>query len=59
MAMIRERFKRKPRKADSIDVPHRDGQARSSDEVLVMRMEQRGLATRLQLICQPIVGRSD
>lgn len=42
--MLRERHKLKPNEADSIDVQYRGGQTRSSVEVAVMAMEQRGLA---------------
>jgi hypothetical protein len=43
---IRERHKRRPREADSIDARHRGGQVRRSDESAVMAEEQRDLATR-------------
>lgn len=58
MVMLRERHKWKPHKADSIDVPYRGGQTRSSVEAFVMRVEQRSLAIQLQLKCQPFNGRS-
>lgn len=46
MVMSRERHKQKTCKADSIDVPYRDGQVRSSDEGVVMTLERRDLVTR-------------
>lgn len=47
--MIRERHKQKSCEADSINALHRGGQACSSNEVAVMVMERRGLATVLNL----------
>jgi hypothetical protein len=49
---LRERHKQRPCEADSIDALHRGGQARSSDEVAVMAVERRGLATRRGFIRQ-------
>jgi len=43
---IRERHKRRTRKADSIDARHRNGQVRSSEEASVMEVERRDLATQ-------------
>ncbi len=43
-------------KADSIDALHRGGQVCSSDEVTVMVMEQRGLATTLKSNSQLVIG---
>jgi len=40
--MLREKSKWKPHKDESTDADHRGGSARSSDEVSVMEMEQRG-----------------
>lgn len=40
--MLREKFKWRPHKNESIDAEHRGGVARSSDEVSVMGMERRG-----------------
>ena len=48
MTMLRERLKQRTCKADNINESHRGGQARSSDEVTVMVMERRGLATMLR-----------
>lgn len=45
--MIREKSKWR-HKGESTDARHRGGQARSSDEVVVMMMEQRGLAVLLE-----------
>ena len=47
MTMIRERHKQIYCKANNTDALHRGGQACSSDEVTVMVMERRGLATML------------
>ena len=47
-AMLREKHKQKPCKADSIDALHRGGQARSSVEAAVMAVERRGLVIQLQ-----------
>jgi hypothetical protein len=46
--MIREKYKRRTRKAESTEVLNRGGQVRSSDEVTVMVMERRDLATWLR-----------
>lgn len=59
VVMIREKIKCKHHKIESINAPHRDGQARSSDEISVIGVERRGLATLLDSICQPIFGRSN
>ena len=40
--MLRERHKQRTCKADNTDVPSRGGLARSSDEAVVMIVEQRG-----------------
>ena len=40
--MIREKSKWRPHEDESTDAEHRGGSARSSDEVSVMGMEQRG-----------------
>jgi hypothetical protein len=56
--MTRERYKQKPCKANSIEAFLRGGQARSSEEALVMRVERRGLVTRLQLFDQLVYRRS-
>ena len=40
--MLREKSKWKPHKDESTDAEHRGGSVRSSDEVSVMEMEQRG-----------------
>jgi hypothetical protein len=40
--MIREKFKWKTHKNESTDAEHRCRSSRSSEEVLVMRMERRG-----------------
>lgn len=48
VAMLRERRKQKTCKADNIDVLHRGGQTRSSEETAVMAVERRGLVTRPQ-----------
>ena len=40
--MLREKFKWKTHKNESIDVQHGDGTTRSSDEVSVMETERRG-----------------
>jgi len=45
--MIRERHKQRTCEAESIDELCRGGQVCSSDEVAVMAMEQRDLATEL------------
>ncbi|HIF32878.1 MAG TPA: hypothetical protein EYQ75_14620 [Planctomycetaceae bacterium] len=58
VAMIREKHKQKPCKADSIDALHRDGQARSSVEAAVMAVERRGLVIPLQLFGQLLSRRS-
>lgn len=53
VVMTRERYKRKPREANSTKALHRDGQIRSSDgghwspETAVMAVERRGLVTQL------------
>ena len=54
--MLRERLKQKSCKAENIDASHRDGQARSSDEVTVMVRERRGLATMLKSNGQLAIG---
>jgi hypothetical protein len=54
----RERHKRKPREADSIDARHRGGQVRSSDESAVTAEERRGLATRRRFTGQLDIRRS-
>lgn len=56
MAMRRERHKQDDCKADIINVSHRGGQVRSSDEVTVMVMERRGLATMLNSRNQLAIG---
>ena len=43
--MLREKLKWRPHESESTDARHRDGPSRSSDEVLVMRMERRGWAS--------------
>ncbi len=50
--MIRERYKQKPCEANSIEASSRGGQARSSDEAIVMMVERRSLITQLQLLDQ-------
>jgi hypothetical protein len=50
--MLRERFKWKPHKSLSTDALHNDGVARSSDEVSVMEMEQRGSIAWFEIIIQ-------
>ena len=40
--MIREKLKWRSHKSESTDARHRGGLTRSSDEVSVMEMEQRG-----------------
>jgi len=45
--MIREKHKQKTCEADNIDVLNRGGQVCSSDEVTVIVMERRDLATWL------------
>jgi hypothetical protein len=42
-----------PTKGESIDAYSRGGLSRSSDEVLVMRMERRGWASSRRVACQP------
>jgi hypothetical protein len=42
-----------PTKGESIDAYSRGGPSRSSDEVLVMRMERRGWASLRRAACQP------
>jgi hypothetical protein len=54
----RERHKRRPREAESIDALHRGGQARSSHEAAVMVVERRGLATRRCFTRQLVARRS-
>jgi hypothetical protein len=44
--MVRENFKRRHCKKESIDARHRGGNFRSSEEVLVMRMERREVVIR-------------
>jgi len=39
--MLRERFKRRPRKSLSTNAEHSDGVMRSSDEAVVMTAERR------------------
>lgn len=56
MTMLRERYKQDTCKADSIDALHRGGQACSSDEVTVMMMKRRGLATTLMWNGQLEIG---
>ncbi len=50
--MLRERYKQKTCKADSIEALCRGGQVCSSVEMVVMIMERRDLATWLQLSSQ-------
>lgn len=45
-AMLRERYKRKPRKAENINALSRGGQVRSSVDDAVMVFERRDLATQ-------------
>jgi hypothetical protein len=40
--MLREKFKQRPCKNESTDASYRDRLTRSSDEALVMGVEQRG-----------------
>ncbi len=47
--MIREKFEWKPHKNESTDVEHSGGSPRSSDEVSVVEMEQRGRVTQPDL----------
>jgi RNA-directed DNA polymerase len=54
--MGREKHKQKSCKAESINASHRGGQARISVEVIVMVMERRGLATKLETISQLAIG---
>ena len=46
--MLREKINPQKRKGESTEAEHWGGSTRSSDEVLVMRMEQRGRVRRLQ-----------
>jgi len=50
--MLRERHKQRSCEADNIDALDRGGQVCSSDEVMVIIMERRDLATWLQLSSQ-------
>jgi len=45
---LRERHKQLPCEADSIEVPYRGGQVRSSVEAAVMAVERRDLATQFK-----------
>ncbi len=54
--MLRERYKQKTCKADSIEALCRGGQVCSSVEMVVMIMERRDLATWLQLSSQLVVS---
>jgi RNA-directed DNA polymerase len=45
--MIREKLKWRPHESESTNARHRGGATRSSDEVSVMEMEQRGCVDRL------------
>lgn len=56
--MSREKHKWRSHKADSNNASHRGGQARSSVEALVMRAEQRGLATQYEFTCQLLSRRN-
>jgi RNA-directed DNA polymerase len=54
--MLREKFKWRPHKNESTDAEHSDGLPRSSDEVSVMGMEQRGRVIQLDLKVNQNVG---
>jgi len=60
--MVREKFKWKTHKNESTDAEHSGGPTRSSDEVSVMEMEQRGRVILLDLkinqIMEGIFGKS-
>ena len=56
--MLRERHKQRTCEADSIEALPRGGQARSSEEAVVMAAERRGLVTRLQTSGQLLGRRS-
>ncbi len=60
--MLREKFKWKTHKNESTDAEHSGGPTRSSDEVSVMEVEQRGRVILLDLkinqIMEGIFGKS-
>jgi hypothetical protein len=56
--MVREKLKWRTHEGESTDAGHRDGPSSSSDEVLVMRMEQRGWASSWRGQANQSSGRS-
>jgi hypothetical protein len=50
VAMLTERHKWQIHEVDSMDVQHRDGVSRSSEEIVVMTVEQRGYVIRQLLL---------
>ena len=55
--MLREKLKWRPHESESTDAGHRGGATRSSDEVSVMEMEQRGCIDQLyDLVNQQMGG---
>lgn len=57
--MLREKFKWKPHKNESIDAEHRDGVVRSSAETSVMEAERRDHIVQLYGVKQPEMGGFD
>jgi len=57
--MLREKLKWRSHESESTDARHRDGLSRSSDEVLVMRMERRGWASSWREQANQSSGRSE
>jgi hypothetical protein len=54
--VLRERHKQRTCEADSTDASRRGGQARTSNETLVMRAERRGLIIQLRTYDQLLTG---
>jgi len=54
--MLREKLKWRTHKSESINVQHGGGTTRSSDEVLVMRMERRGRVVHVLYTLKPVMG---
>lgn len=54
--MKRERYKRRPREADSTDEAARGGYVRSTEEASIMEEEGRGVIIQLSTLSKPISG---
>jgi hypothetical protein len=57
--MLREKFKRKPRKSESTDARHRGGAIRSSEEAAVMVVERRDCVIPVETLINSATRRNE